>query len=373
MKIKIRNESLAGMVGMIGGICEKSASRPVFGRIHLRAADGRLYLSMCDDEISARLATPEGCDCVRENGHFCVPPGKFLEILKAIGGGNTAVSLGKDNRALIASGGSRFRLGTFPGEDFAGDKGLSGDMGDGAKASAANVDAAIRSVIPSGGGESSGFDGVNLEFGKDMITAVATDGNRLAVAPIKCEGLAAANIFLTRRGASALASVCAGHGSGMVALIPRDHGLALSSENVRMIIRSQPRDFPDWRSVVPPEDTPSLSVPAGEFADAIASARIMGGASPVALLKRDGDTLIVAAEDAATGDANITVGGVWGEAAPDVALDLRYLSDAITAARPAGGILKIGFGGGLKPLSFRSSDSPGAPFAVMMPLKTMVG
>lgn len=177
MNIEISRADLLPALGAVSGVVERRQTLPILGNLWLRAAGDRVAIRATDMELEVGTSVDAE---VSEEGEATVPARKFVDICRALPDGARLRLRTERERALVSSGRSRFSLSTLPAENFpsidvgAADfalevsSGLLKRMLD--KTAFAMAQQDVRYYL----------NGVMLELSKDRITAVATDGHRLA-------------------------------------------------------------------------------------------------------------------------------------------------------------------------------------------------
>lgn len=177
MHIRTQREPLIHALTKVGGVVEKRQTLPILGNIHIHAAEDQLTLTGTDREleIRTRLAAT-----VLEPGDITVPARKFIDICRALPEDADINFRVANQRASLVAGKSRFNLSTLPAADYplmeadSGDQSIEIEQGvlkellDKTAFAMANQD--VRYYL----------NGLFLKVEPRGITAVATDGHRLA-------------------------------------------------------------------------------------------------------------------------------------------------------------------------------------------------
>lgn len=177
MHIRTNREALVPVLNRVGGVVERRQTLPILGNLLLSAKDGWVEVVGTDLEVEIRAGFAAE---VEEPGEVTVPARKVMDISRAVSEGSTIGLRVERERATIVAGRSRFALGTLPARDFpmmeAQDGFESIELEEGTlrelveKTSFAMAQQDVRYYL----------NGLLLEIGPAGITAVATDGHRLA-------------------------------------------------------------------------------------------------------------------------------------------------------------------------------------------------
>ena len=186
MKIEISRDELLGALGIVGGVVERRQTLPILANVLVQAEDGQLELTTTDLElgITTRIGGAGGGD----GGSVTVPARKLIDFCRSLREGASLTLRTERERCIVSSGRTRFTLATLPAADFP-------SMVSEAGMEAVHLPAkSLKRLL-----EKTAFamaqqdvryylNGVLVEFGEGGLTAVATDGHRLARFVIDLEG-----------------------------------------------------------------------------------------------------------------------------------------------------------------------------------------
>jgi DNA polymerase-3 subunit beta len=177
MKLTIEQPALVSALATVQGIIEKRNTLPILANVHMSAVDGMLTIRATDLDVEA--TTRVACD-VDQEGETTVSGDLLASVVKKMPKGNL-VSLSEDKGRLhVESGKTKIDFATLPPEDFPQ---LASEEYEASfeiatdelerlfkKASFAMSTEEMRYFL----------QGIYLHPTDDGITAVATDGHRLA-------------------------------------------------------------------------------------------------------------------------------------------------------------------------------------------------
>lgn len=177
MNIEIPRSELVPALGIVSGVVERRQTLPILGNLLLRASSGEVLIRGTDLELEIGTTARADCD---EDGEVTVPARKFVDICRALPESARVRVRADQERALVSAGRSRFSLSTLPAGDFP-----SLELGE------AELALEVSSSVLKRLLEKTAFamaqqdvryylNGVLLEVGAHELTAVATDGHRLA-------------------------------------------------------------------------------------------------------------------------------------------------------------------------------------------------
>jgi len=177
MNIEIPRSELLPALGIVSGVVERRQTLPILGNLLLSVSDGRLLVRGTDLELEIGTVARADSD---EEGDVTVPARKFVDICRTLPEGARVRIRADQERALVSSGRTRFSLSTLPAGDFP-----SLELGE-AELSLEVPSAVLKRMLDKTAFAMAQQDvryylnGVMLELGSGELTAVATDGHRLA-------------------------------------------------------------------------------------------------------------------------------------------------------------------------------------------------
>ncbi|QKT03626.1 DNA polymerase III subunit beta [Ectothiorhodospiraceae bacterium 2226] len=179
MKLTIQREALLKPLQVVTGVVERRQTLPILSNVLMRVTESELALTGTDLEVEIITRTPlEGAN----GGETTLAARKFVDICRALPEGAEVEINVEGDRALIRSGRSRYTLTTLPAQEFP---------------SLDELKMPTRIVLPQRELKSLiekthfsmaqqdvryYLNGLLLEFSRERLRAVATDGHRLALA-----------------------------------------------------------------------------------------------------------------------------------------------------------------------------------------------
>ncbi|MEE1566474.1 MAG: DNA polymerase III subunit beta, partial [Arenicellales bacterium] len=185
MKFQIEREQLLGPLSTVVGVVERRQTLPILANVLLHLEDRTLTLTGTDleVEISIETETLEG-----DNGQCTVTARKLLDICRALPETATVEFTSEANKARLRSSHSRFILQALPAQDFPRLETESWE--ERLKLPQTTIRALFNRTAFSMAQQDVRYflNGVLLELDENTITAVATDGHRLARSRATVEG-----------------------------------------------------------------------------------------------------------------------------------------------------------------------------------------
>ena len=175
-----KNKILTPLLALTG-VVDKRQSLPVLSNILFELNDDSLTLTATDLEIEMTA----NLECaVLTPSSITIPARKLVDIIRSLDDDSPVTFSNKGNYLNIQSQRSRFRLATLPANDFPKSK-----VGENLVEMSIDREALLRLFQTTYFAMSQQdvrvyLNGLLLEFSKDSLTSVATDGHRMAIAKV---------------------------------------------------------------------------------------------------------------------------------------------------------------------------------------------
>ncbi len=198
----IKKEDLLAPLLTVFGAVDKKQSLAILSNFLLKLADGILHVSATDleIEISAQVA----CESNEASGSITVPAKKFIDIIRSLDENTCPKMTCNNGLVTIKQGRSQFRLSTLPADNFPGSEDECNDV-------ELNLPRAVLlHLLQSAHFAMSQQDvriflnGLLLEFDTNQISAVATDGHRMAISRYLCANTCQHRLLLPKKGVQEL-------------------------------------------------------------------------------------------------------------------------------------------------------------------------
>jgi len=259
MKLTMNREKLLKPLQAVQGVVERRQTLPILANFLLVIDEGRLSVAGTDMEIEL-VASMDLGDAEAEAGEVTVPARKLVDICRALPA-DADVHLEVDGeRAQLRSGRSRFSLTTLPAADFPSSDNLSLDLRLTVKQGELKRLIELTHFAMAHQDVRYYLNGLLLDIGDGVLKAVATDGHRLAIAELAVEtGDAARQVIVPRKGISELLRLL-GNGDEEIVLEIGPNAIQVNLPEVRLTSKLIDGNFPDYRRVVPKEDSTDKTI-----------------------------------------------------------------------------------------------------------------
>jgi len=347
LQVSVGRELLAETASLAARGLSTRASVLVLGGIRLSAEGDQLTLSATDMEISLRSSiTAE----VAAGGEVVVQGRLLLDIARALPGETALLEYVPDESVLtIASGGARYRINTYPAEDFP-------TLPDVELLTLRPVDRAalvetIARVSKSASRDESRpvLTGILVRFEPDKIVMAATDSYRLAVKETPCTSpIADVEAIIPARALQELTRIAAGVEEVQLGL--HENHVVFGAGGVWLTSRRIDGQFPNYRQLLPDRFEHELVLPREELVEVVRRIGLLAQRnSPLRLRFSEGE-LLVSAQTQDVGEARESLPAPYHAAEPmEIGFNADFLRDGLD-----------------------SIDSPSVRFKLISPLRPAV-
>ena len=278
MKIACNREALLSSFQTAATIAPSRSPKPILQNVKIEAKKDQTILMATDMELGIRIAVADVE--VEAEGAAILPVGRFGSLLRE--NSDEKLNITSDSQGITVKGErSQFKLPAQNPDEFPNVEGFSDEAY--YEVSAPMLKELIRRTLFATDTESSRYalGGVLLEFDKEVITAVGTDGRRLA----KMEG--AVNVVGGYKGSDSMTIVpsksmqlidraLTADSEAKVQIVVRPNDVLIGSSNATIYSRLVDGRFPKWRDVIPSErEDASIDMTAGPVFSAVRQASIV--------------------------------------------------------------------------------------------------
>lgn len=330
MKVTCNREKLLAAFQTASAVAPARSPKPILQNIKLEVTDGSAILMATDLEIGIRIQVP-GIE-VQVPGSAILPLGRFGSILRE--SSDEQLHLEADPQGTLVRGQrSEFKLPAENPEEFPAIVEFKEDKYH--ELSARSLREMIRRTIFATDNESSRFalGGVLLELVADKITAVGTDGRRLAKMEVPAQSIgghqSGDNMTIIPTKAMQLIERALADSDAEIQLAARPNEVLVKSPRAIIYSRLVEGRFPRWRDVFPQRTgTVKIELNVGPLHSAVRQAAIVTSEESRGVdFTFDAGTLVLSGRAAEVGQSRIELPVSYDGPALSITLDPRYVSD----------------------------------------------
>jgi len=248
MKIVCDREKMLAAFSKAALVAPARSPKAILMSVKVVATDGGVEFLGTDLEVSVRSQVEAA---VEESGSAMLPVRQFAAMLSETSGDKVSLS-STDKEVVVKVGRSRFKLPVQNPDEFPAVTGFDEEKYH--KVPARLFKELIHRTLFATDTESSRYmlGGVLLEMDADKITAVATDGRRLAKMEGAAESVAGhsteGQVILPKDALALLAKVV---GDGEVFIAARKNDVIIKADGVVFYTRRLEGRFPAWKNMIP--------------------------------------------------------------------------------------------------------------------------
>ncbi len=272
MKLTFQKEDALRVMTPLQGVIGAKSMLPILSHVILEAGPERATLSASDLEIWISCALPAS---IEEEGSCSLPGRRFFNIIRELPGAAVRVESGDDLSARLTCARSFFQMNGLPREEFPAAPELK---------NAVEVpvrESQLKELIKKTGYaisvEDSRFvlNGLYLLFEKGELTAVATDGRRLAIARTECATPpdCRREVILPHKTVLELSRILEDEGECTVRLGERQ--IAFEFSGILLISRLIEGRYPNYQQVIPRAEGVTLTLPREELMQTVKRASLI--------------------------------------------------------------------------------------------------
>lgn len=257
MKLKVGKEALLNGLQKVQSAVPTRTTIPVLGNILFTTGEGQLLLTASDLELSVRAAVDAE---VNKAGSVTLPARKVFSIVREAAGEDVEIDVDDRATATIKSGTAVFRLNGISAEDYPPLPSLE-------NARVFSMEQGTLRVMLQRTGYAASLDearpvlnGVMLSFKDGRLTAVATDGRRLALVEQEVEFPkdAATELVLPTKAVNEVVRTLGDEGP--VKIIATTNQVAFDAGALVIYSKLVDGTYPNYRQVIPTQCEQRITV-----------------------------------------------------------------------------------------------------------------
>jgi DNA polymerase-3 subunit beta len=337
MKVTCERESLLAAFQTAAAVVPSRSPKPILQNIKLEVSDQGAILLATDLEIGIRIQVP-GIQA-HVPGSAILPLSRFGSILRESSDAN--LHLESDGPGTLVRGErSEFKLPAENPQDFP----VVADFNEKAyhELPARLLRELIRRTIFATDNESSRYalGGVLLEMAPDKITAIGTDGRRLANLEVPAQSVgghqSGDSMTIVPTKAMQLIERALTDGDAEIQIAARANEVLVRSPRATIYSRLVEGRFPKWRDVFPQRSgTARIELTVGPLHSAVRQAAIVTSEESRGVdFNFDAGTLVLSGRAAEMGQSRVELPIGYDGPSLSITLDPRYVSDFLKVLDP---------------------------------------
>lgn len=369
MKLTIEQAQLLKALSHMQSVVERRLTVPILANVLIEAKEDCISLRATDNEIEIMEKIPA---VVEEKGSITVPAHKLYDIVKKLpDGSQVSLALSETTGQInLASGRAKFSLSVLPADGFP--TMATEEMPFAFDISGADLVDLINKTSFAASSEETRYNlnGIYLheKAGEaPCLTAVATDGHRLARAQIALPTGAAGmpGVIIPRKTIGEISKL-ASENEGIIAISLSTNQIRFKLGDVILASRLIDGSYPDYEKVIPVNNDKILEADAAVLASVIERVSVVSEKSRGIKLRLSHNLLQVFATSADEGSAEDEMDAAYASDDLEIGFNYRYLLDIL--AQVKGGTARIKLHDGVSPVMVQDGHDAKALY-VLMPMR----
>ncbi len=369
IKLTIERAQLLKALSHTQSIVERRQTIPILSNVLIESVEGAIVIRATDNEIEIMEKVPA---VIEESGAVTVPAHKLYDIVKRLPDGvqvSMSVS-GESGQLSLTSGRSKFALAVLPADGFP--TMVQENMPFSFDVSGADLLGLINKTGFAASMEETRYNlnGIYLhekEGDTSFLTAVATDGHRLACAkmilPEGAKGMP--GVIIPRKTIGEISKLAA-ETEGSVSVSLSANQIRFKLGDVVLASRLIDGTYPEYEKVIPVANDKVVEADATVLAGVIERVSVVSEKSRGIKLSLSQNLLRVTAASADEGSAEDEMDAAYAGEEMEIGFNFRYLLDIL--AQVKGGTVRISLNDNISPVVLRDTADENALY-VLMPMR----
>ena len=333
MEFSVKKFDLLQELSLTQGVVERKTTIPILGNILCEASGNQITLTATDLELSIRTS----CDAkVKKEGAGTIPAKKLLELVRLLPEGEIRFKLLENHWVQILADRKTYKMVGMAKDNFPAIPAFPHPI---AKIPANILSSLIARTAFAISNEESRYtlNGALLLLKPEMVTMVATDGHRLAVAEIdhKFEGLTReVRPLVPKKALTEVQRLAteAGEDAEIEFALDESHLFFRAGERL-LISRMLTGQFPNYEAVLPRDNNRKVVIERGELNDAVKRvAQLADTRSHAVKLSVSTEGIEISASSPEYGEAKETIEKEYKGEPIAIGFNAQYMIDFLAAA-----------------------------------------
>ena len=366
LMLSVTRETLLDPLSKVIGVVEQKHTIPILSNILIEVTQGELSIAATDMEqtLVAKSSLIEPVSDLK----ITLPAKKLVDIIKSLPENSLIEFFRQDGQILVKSGRSRYLLSTLPPEDF--------PIKDSIKPLVAftiEQDTFAQMLQRTAFAMSQNnvrytLQGALLEITADSITAVATDGHRMAVNSISAKNSPTViQTIIPRKAVMLLTKILSGSNDTINIQIS-DNTLVAATNEFTLSTKQIDGKYPDYKKVIPHNQNKIATIKKATFKNALQRTAIFCPEKINGIkLEFKPNTLHISANDSQRQTAEEEIVIHYDGPQVQVGVNVSYLLDNLSIFKSD--TINILLSDDTSPITIEEVDSPYDSTFVIMPIR----
>lgn len=368
IKLTIERNALLTALSHAQGVVERRQTIPILANVLIETTDSGILLKATDNEIEITESLPA---VIESAGAITVPAHKLYDIVKKLpDGAQIAIAYADSTSQLgITSGRAKFALSSLPADAFPS---LAAEQTPVSfEVAAADLLGLINKTAFATSTEETRYNlnGIYLHAKEnpDTLTAVATDGHRLACAhtPLPAGAKGMPGVIIPRKTIGEISKL-ATEINAPVAVSLSTNQIRFKVGDVALASRLIDGTYPEYEKVIPAKNDKVMEADAAVLTAVIERVSVVCEKSKGIKLSLSDNLLRVTASSADEGSAEDEMDASYAADSLDVGFNFRYLLDVL--AQVKGGAIRLTLHDATSPVILHDTADENALY-VLMPMR----
>ncbi len=336
MIVDFNREAFSRQYHFAATVAPQRSPIPAFQSIKLIAQANRIEIIAMDADMSVKLLVSDVT--VKQPGEAVVPVMLMSKILRESNDDRLSLN-NQDGKVMIKGRSSKFQLLSTNPDDYPPFDGMAD--GDYYEVSAKTFKEMIRRTSFATEEESGRYQlaGILLEFGEDTITAVGTDGRRLAKMEAEAKKVGKpenhGTTIVPKKSMSLIERMLA-DGEETIKIVSKPNDLLIGNDSGTFKTKLVEGRYPRWREVIPNrQGSTKIELPVGPFYSAVRQAAIVTSEESRGIDFEFGNrTLVLTTQTADIGDARVEMEVPYEGEKINITLDNIFMTDFLRVLAP---------------------------------------
>ena len=327
MKVTVSKDALSGVLRKVLSAVNTKTTIPVLNNVYLEAEDGHLSVAATDLEVFICSRTEAN---VEIGGKTTLPARKFGQIVSALPAGDVVLEKDDNEQTSISCKQSFFRMLGLAATEFPTEEDIDGEWS--FSLPSRDMKKMLSKVAYAASTDESRhvLNGILLSIREGILTAVGTDGRRLALleSPLNAENIADGDVILPPKVIAELIKVLDQDEDLNLQL--SDSRAAFSLPNTLITSKLVEGSYPNYRQVIPSNFSNSAVIPRDALAEAVNRvAMVVTESSSSVHLRIEPGTATVSASSAEVGEGSEPLEISYEGEPLDLSLNPQFMMDPL--------------------------------------------